>query len=228
MDTNEGTIYLSGGGDADKTTIIDTHFIKSLPKKDILYIPVAMERDLIGYEACYDWFTNTISKISEEFVDISMILNLKEIKDLKQFSAIYIGGGNTYKLLKEINQSGFGIQLKEYIKAGGIVYGGSAGAIILGKDISTVIDENKKYNYNFSSGLSLIGNYSVVCHYKEGEDEKIREYLKNNNNPIIAIPEGAGLMVKMNSMLAIGSYPVIVYENDGSVRKILPGDILEI
>lgn len=228
MITNKGTIYLSGGGDVDKTTIIDSHFIKSLPRKEILYIPIAMERDLIGYEACYDWLTNAVSKLSEDFIDVSMVLDLDKNKDIKHFSAIYIGGGNTYKLLKVINRSGFSIVLKDYIQNGGIIYGGSAGAIILGKDISTVKEENIKYNYGSSLGLSLIGDYSIICHYQEDKDVQIKEYLKENNNPVIAIPEGVGLVVKGNLMTVLGVGSIAIFEKDEAPKKVLPGVTLPI
>ena len=228
MIINKGTMYLSGGGDSDQTTILDTLFINSLPKKEILYIPIAMERDVIGYEACYDWLTNVVSRLSSDFFDISMILNLEEIKNIKKFPAIYIGGGNTYKLLKAINQSGFSEILRDYIQSGGIVYGGSAGAIILGKDISAVIDENTKYNYNSSIGLSLIGKYSIICHYEEGKNERIVNYLGRNNNPVIAIPEGVGLVVKDNSMTVVGVGPITIFEDKHSSKKVMPGTKLVI
>ena len=228
MIINKGTIYLSGGGDANQTTILDTLFINSLPKKEILYIPIAMERDMIGYEACYDWLTNAVSKLSGDFIDVSMTLNLEESKNIKKSPSIYIGGGNTYKLLKAVEQSGFSEILKDYIHNGGIVYGGSAGAIILGKDISTVIDENTKYNYNSSVGLSLIGNYSIICHYEEGKNERIINYLGRNDNPVIAIPEGVGLIVKDNSMTVVGVGPITIFEKNHSSRKVMPGTKLEI
>lgn len=228
MIKNKGIIYLSGGGDAKATIDIDYCFVKNISNNEILYIPIAMERDLIGYEACYDWLVNTISRHSEDFIDISMILNLKECKNIDFFSAVYIGGGNTYKLLKEINDSGFSVILKRYVQNGGIVYGGSAGAIILGKNISTVSEENIKYNYNFNDGLSLIGDYSIICHYQENKNKQIIEYLKKYNNPVLAIPEGAGLMIKDDSMTVIGKNPITVFKKNGILENIAPNATLSI
>ncbi|WP_236809547.1 Type 1 glutamine amidotransferase-like domain-containing protein [Bacillus glycinifermentans] len=63
---------------------------------------------------------------------------------MDRFSAVYIGGGNTFRLLKHVTDTRFNDILQSYAKRGGIVYGGSAGAIILGKHIMTCshMDDN--------------------------------------------------------------------------------------
>jgi len=49
---------------------------------------------------------------------------------LQKYDTVYIGGGDTFKLLKLIRESGFDEKLLRYYKSGGAIYGGSAGAII--------------------------------------------------------------------------------------------------
>lgn len=155
-----GKLILAGGGDAEQTLSIDKEFANLIDKeKPMLYIPIAMDTNSIPYHSCFNWINNVFNPLGIE--DITMWteseLNNKSIEDLKQFSAVYIGGGNTFDLLKDIRETFFTNVLKEYFATGGIIYGGSAGAIIFGKDIRTCshMDSNdvglKKFN-----GLGLV------------------------------------------------------------------------
>ncbi|MBU1159659.1 Type 1 glutamine amidotransferase-like domain-containing protein, partial [Patescibacteria group bacterium] len=128
--TGKGKLFISGGGGAQDSFLLDQEFVKSSRLKRILYIPIALQRDSIGYEACYDWITSTLSNHSDDFIEIMMWLDLKNktIDDLKKIDAIYIGGGNTYKLLQIIYEENFDKVLAEFLRRGGNIYGGSAGA----------------------------------------------------------------------------------------------------
>ena len=144
----KGYIILSGGGDFKDSFKLDKKFFSFLKLNSrILYIPVALERDKAGYEACRDWFSTVISgHLREKDISFAMLLGDDEISDLSIYDAIYIGGGNTYKLLDYIYQKKIDKKFLDFIEKGGIIYGGSAGAIVLGKDIRTAEEENDK-NY---------------------------------------------------------------------------------
>lgn len=216
-------LFLAGGGGEDDSSKIDTQFIKLLKHKKIIYLPLALEPSIDGYEGCYDWISSTLSSRSTgEFVDIVMWTDLsnKKVIDLKQYDAIYIGGGNTYKLLENIKETNFDKVLINFYKNGGIIYGGSAGAIICGHDIKTVSEENKN-NYHCSNSLNLIGNNSLICHYQPMLNNKIIEYIKKNKRQVIAIPERSGLIVKdSNNFYVIGYEPVYLFGIDGSTKTI--------
>lgn len=224
-----GLVYLSGGGDADKTKIIDSLFLENLSKKKILFIPLAKTTDVNGYKKSHSWLSDKLNKLSKDFVDVSMILDLDKCKNINNFSAVYIGGGNTYKLLKLMNDSDFLSILRKYIKDGGVVYGASAGAVMMGKDISTYIEEkylleNEKHNYNLTEGMALVGNYSIITHFHEDDYGKVEKYIKRKNNPVIAIPVGVAVLLKNNSMVVVGDEPVTIFTIDGSIKKVMPND----
>jgi dipeptidase E len=216
MDNNKSKkIFISGGGNEKDAYLLDREFIRCVGggrRKSILYMPMAMDADSIKYEVCYDWIVNSLTILSDEFIDIIMWTNLKDKteEDINKFDAVYIGGGNTFKLLDHLYESNFFNILREFINNGGIIYGGSAGAIIMGENINTVSEENDK-NYKYNEGLSMIGNYSIICHYKENLDKKIEEYIATYNSPVIALSERSGLKINGNNVKVIGYDPIIVF-----------------
>ncbi len=216
-------LFLAGGGNEKDSLKIDTQFIKCLKHKRIVYIPLALEPSVNGYESCFDWISSTLSeKLTDEFVDISMWTYLKNKKetDLNGFDAVYIGGGNTYNLLKRIKEAGFDQVLIRFYKKGGIIYGGSAGAIICGYDIATVEEENE-INYTDNKALNLINNYSVICHYTEIQKDKVLKYVREHKKQVIAIPERSGLIVENGENLSVVGYePIYLFKTDSSVETV--------
>src|SRR5699024_3370788 len=164
-----GTLILTGGGSADQTFLIDKEFTNLInTNKPLLYIPIAMDTNLISYESCFNWIKSVFYPLGINNITMwtESELRDKKVEDLERFSAIYIGGGNTFKLLKVFNEMKFTNVLREYIANKGIIYGGSAGAIIFGKDIRTCIHmDSNDVDLRRFIGLNVVGNYSVWCHY---------------------------------------------------------------
>ena len=209
-------MFLSGGGDFKDSFELDAKLFSLLDNNSkILYIPVALKRDKIGYESCYDWFSTIISgHSSKKDIDFTMLLENDNMPDFGLYDAIYIGGGNTYRLLDYIYQKDIKKQFLDFIKNGGIVYGGSAGAIIMGKDIRIVEEENDK-NYKNFMGLNLIQNKSVLCHYRENLDLQIFTFIKQFNSQVLALPENAGLILDASGKIIeiIGKVYIFDHQN---------------
>jgi dipeptidase E len=144
-----------------------------------------------------------------------------QLEDLKKFDAIYIGGGNTWNLMQELRNSGFSHEFVSYIKNGGVVYGGSAGAIVLGKNIDTHNDENK-INLKDTAGFNLLGDYSVACHYTNEQESLFREWVVSNKSPIVCLSEETGLIFGNDSVLCVGTKPCVIYLTSGVKKEIQP------
>ncbi|HPT08304.1 MAG TPA: Type 1 glutamine amidotransferase-like domain-containing protein [bacterium] len=218
----DANLYLSGGGDSEDSFLLDKSFLEKIKKEEnILYIPIAMETDTAGFESCHNWVTNTLSRASNTPIKIEMWTNLynKSWNDIKDFGAIYIGGGNTFKLLNYLSDTGFISILEKYIVNGGIVYGGSAGAIIMGKSIKTAEDENDK-EYKKSDGLNLLSGISIFCHYNSAFDLKIQKYIKENCGEVIALPEKTGLVVSDLEIVIIGYEPAYYFDLNGNITTL--------
>ncbi len=189
------TLILSGGTGKDKEKKIINLFLKEVKGK-ILYIPLAKETRSL--EDSYNWFKSSIKK-----TNFTMLKSFKDKIILKNFKGIFIGGGNTFKLLKEIKENKWESKLKKFK---GMIYGGSAGAIIFGKDIKSAsygkIRDKNKIKLKNLTGLKLI-NYNIRPHYIQKERSLVKKHLKESKIPIIALPEDSGILIKNNKIIPI-------------------------
>ncbi len=212
-----GKLFVSGGGNAEETRLLDFEFVKALSNGKLLYIPIGLQKDYIGYEECYEWITKTLTRHSrtiEKDLEIEMWIQLerKRFAELEKFDAVYIGGArNSYALMREFRETKFVELLRAFLNNGGNVYGGSTGAIILGKDIS-VFDELPPDDYRDPTGFGFLKGYSVFCHYKAVPVEKLHTFLLAGKGPVVAIPEKSGLIVQGNSARLIGFDEAAVFK----------------
>lgn len=200
-------LLLSGGGDPEQVIQLDKIFAEHVKNGKILYIPVAMDK--IPYQECLNWFESTYEKYGIKNIDMGIDLN--EITNLNQYKGIFIGGGNTFKLLNEIKKTNFDIKLKEYLNTGGFVYGGSAGAIIFGSSIDTAIHADANYlNLENLDGLNILNNKKVWCHYDPKKDQNELDKIKGN---IIVLYEESGILFDGKNITSIGREHIIKENN---------------
>ena len=223
-------IFLCGGGSGSviKSTMIE--FEKVIDKsKPMLYVPLAMESS--RYDSCYEWIKNEMSLIN--VTNIEMVSSGNELfnKSLDNYCAIFIGGGNTYKLLKELKTSKSFNKIKEYINNDGIVFGGSAGAIIFGKDIdSCKMQDENKVNLKDTKGFNIIKDYSLLCHLNRNDGIKFNrnknsDYLLNfsKENKTIYLPDNDTIFVIDDEIKIIGNSKFRIYEN-GRYERVINSD----
>lgn len=228
-------LFLNGGGCGKQTLLTYKEINKIINHNEpVLYIPLAMDEEDHPYDSCYDWIKGEISSI--DIPGIEMVRSFEELKEknLDKYSLIYIGGGNTYKLLNGIKATKTYDKLKKYILNKGIVYGSSAGTVIFGKsiDIIKIMDKNE-INLNDTKGFNCLNNTSVFVHYtnyksKYTEEENkslmkeytnfISDYTKKNEK-VIAIPEEDTIFFDGKNIRVIGELPYYIFEN-GKKEKI--------
>jgi len=222
-------IYLSGGGNEKQSFPLDKFFFNTLSKNGrFLYLPIALRGHKL-YSTVNSWMKNIIEihKRTDVQFETSDDLSKYNFETLKEFDGIYIGGGNTWSLIQEVKNSGFADILIQYIKTGGQVYGGSAGAIIMGKKINTHDDENKSGVQNIF-GLNLLSNYSVACHFKNKQNKRFKLWAMENALPIICLPEETGLAIKNNTAQCVGTKPCIIYFANGTKKKVNPEEFFSL
>lgn len=214
-------IFLCGGGDGEQTKLANRKLNCMIDhSKPILYVPLAMESE--NYDSCLEWIKGELKEV--DVPEIIMVRSSKELaeQDLEKYGAIFIGGGNTYKLLNELKLSGSFEHIRQYLEKDGIIFGGSAGAIIFGYDIESCacMDQNE-IGLTDTRGFDVLNGYSILAHYTNGSSRLTEEQNRKrtdryteemirysiNHGPVIALPEEDTLLINGNEKEMIGDRP---------------------
>ena len=221
-------IFLCGGGDGIQVLDAYRKLSEIIDKeRPLLYVPLAMNEEEYPYNECLNWIKNELSDFNIN--KIEMVRTFEEFanKDYYNYSAIFIGGGNTYKLLKGIKDSRVFGKLKEFINNDGIVFGGSAGAIIFGKDLDACkLDDTNYVNLEDTEGFDVLNGISLLCHYTNrniDKDKQSTEYLLSisNNREIWALPEEDTVFINGENIEVIGNRLYYIF-NNGERTEISP------
>lgn len=223
MNTKTTHIFIAGGGSTEESKPLDEQFVGMLDlSKPLVYIPNAMRSR--PYQSCLEWFRSAMNPLGVTIIE--MWDDLRSHHSVSGIAGVYIGGGDTAKLLKEIREAGFGEYLQEVAQNGLPLYGGSAGAILLGGDIRTAPEANK-LDAEKAAGLGIIKNYSILCHYKASDQEVAIELSQNLCQSIIAIPEKAGGYVAGRMLTNYGTEPLAIIQGD-RVETVNPNHSIEL
>lgn len=227
-------LLLCGGGSGEQNTLANQKLNEIIDhNKPLLYVPLAMDENDHPYDSCYEWIRSELASVSIPSID--MVRSFEELasKNLQQYSALFIGGGNTYKLLSGLKQSGAFNNIKDYINKDGIVMGGSAGAVIFGYDVDIISSmDSNDVNLTDTKGFNSVSGISIFPHYtnkrKKLTEEENEARLNNFTNSIIkfskeigeviAIPEEDAIYVSGDSIEVIGTRPYYTFKN-GIVKE---------
>lgn len=227
-------LILCGGGSGEQNTLANQKLNEIIDHtKPVLYVPLAMNENDHPYDSCYEWIQGELSNV--DIPSIEMVRSFENLasKNLQNYSAIFIGGGNTYKLLSGLKQSGAFNNIKDYINNNGIVMGGSAGAVIFGYDIDIISSmDSNEVNLTDTKGFNSILGVSIFPHYTNKKSKftdeenaarlnKFTDSIINFSQKIgevIAIPEEDAIYVNGDSIEVIGTRPYYIFKN-GEVEQ---------
>ena len=213
-------LILSGGGSGEKTKELDELFARLIDKnKPLLYIPIAIDKIKHPYPECLKWLRGTFDKLGVALYEMWTEKELQNVKvEPEKFGGVYIGGGNTFYLLKTLKESNFWDFLKRCLSKNIPIYGGSAGAIIFGHSILSTNDENN-VKLNDFSGMGILNDINIFCHYKHEEYEIVKQKIITNKlNKIIALPETTGIYRDDKKSQIIGKDSAWLFSKDKKVK----------
>lgn len=209
-------IALAGGGGAGDSRLLDELFAAWIgPQGRLLYWPLAF-RGIRPFQSCLEWIRATFGPLG--ITNITMWTDLSEHRaaELDDFDAVYIGGGNTFVLLKQLQESGFKLHIKAYAHSGHPIYGGSAGAVVLGRDIRTVthLDRNDS-GLSETRGLNIAEGYAIWVHYQPHDDNLIDAYFQKYRQPVLAISERSGIVIEKTRFHTVGFELAYRFDSQG-------------
>ena len=153
---------------------------------------------------------------------------------LETVDALFVGGGNTYALLKRVREAGLLDPIRARVRAGMPYVGSSAGSNLAGPTILTTNDWNVVGLTAFDA-LGLVP-FNVNPHYLETDpamapgsetrDDRIREYHVVNGNPVFGIEEGTMVRVDDGVATVLGKGRVKVFVRGEAPRWYRAGERL--
>ena len=134
------------------------------------------------------------------------------IERVRNAPGIFVGGGNTFRLLDALARGGLLEPIREAVSAGVPYLGSSAGAIVACPTLRTTKDMPIVEPPSFEA-LGLV-DFQISPHYLdpdpasthmgETQEERILQYLEENAAPVVGLREGAFLRVAGDSVVLAG------------------------
>ena len=150
--------------------------------------------------------------------------------------AIFIGGGNTFRLLDAIHRTGLLPVIRERVAAGMPYVGSSAGSNVACPTLKTTKDMPIVQPPSFEA-LNLV-DFQISPHFQdpdpkskhmgETQEERIRQYLEENDRPVAGLREGAILRIEGGRILLKGIAGARLFRRGAEPLEVKPGtDVTE-
>ena len=222
--TNVGEPYLA----YCKQRIVD--FLKAKNVKRILFFPFAAVT--FSYDEYEKKVVDQLSPLGIEIDSLHRHCNAKAA--IAEAQAIVIGGGNTFHLLKEVQEMELIDAIREKVLSGTPYVGWSAGANMACPTICTSNDMPVVEPQSFNA-LNLIP-FQINPHYLdvhpeghggETREQRIMEYIAANKNRYVAgLRETCMFYVENNRLRLDGQRPLRVFKYGQEPREYTANDDL--
>ncbi|KAJ1521613.1 hypothetical protein ONE63_003262 [Megalurothrips usitatus] len=191
-----------------KPEILDILTRKNVTR--VLFVPFASFQ--------HDEYTNTVKQALEPWgFQVEGIHSAPDpVQAVEKAESIFIGGGNTFLLLRTLYSNGLIGPIRKQVLENGVPYiGSSAGTNVATVSINTTNDMPIVYPPSFSA-LGLVP-FNINPHYQdpdpnskhmgETREKRINEYHEiESSPPVLGLREGSLLLVEGNSALLKGHF----------------------
>ena len=186
----------------------------------VAFVPFAL-RDHAAYTA----------KIRERLA--RMDLEVVSTDHLDAADAIFVGGGNTFRLLKTLYERDLLSPIRDRVRAGLPYLGSSAGTVIAAPTMMTTNDmpvvEPPSFNALALISFQLNPHYldpdPQSTHKGETREERIREFLEENETPVVGLREGSTLRVENDMTTLLGEKTARIFRRGEEAVEAAPGEI---
>lgn len=196
-----------------------------IPGRRVVFVPYAL--------ADHDAYTATVSAALDA-LGISTV-GIHTLADplgvIAEAGAVYVGGGNSFRLLKTLQTTGLLAPLAQLVREGASYLGASAGSNLACPTIRTTNDMPIVAPDGFDA-LGLI-NFQINPHYVsadptsthmgETREKRIAEFHECNDVPVLGLREGAWLHVNGASASLGGPTGAVLLNKDVAPVELAPG-----
>lgn len=177
-----------------------------------------------------------VAKARARFAALGLALDpLEGPSALEGADAIFVGGGNTFRLLKSLQDLQLVGAIRRRVAEGTPYIGSSAGSIVAGPTLKTTKDMPIVEPSSFDA-LGLVG-FQISPHYLdpdpssthmgETQEERIRQFLEENDAPVLGLREGGFVRVEGGVVQLRGIGGARIFRKGLPPVEARPGDQLE-
>ncbi|HJW93930.1 MAG TPA: dipeptidase PepE [Thermoanaerobaculia bacterium] len=161
-------------------------------------------------------------------------MDLEIVDEMQGADALFVGGGNTFRLLKTLYDRNLLDAIRDRVRGGMPYIGSSAGTNITCPTIRTTNDMPVVW----PPSLDALGfvPFQINPHYldpdpnskHQGEtrEERIRDFHEDNDTPVVGLREGTMLQVEDADVRLIGSMPARIFVKGESPYELEPGNVV--
>jgi dipeptidase E len=202
------------------------------PEPDIKRLLKGKKRVAFVPFAAFDHDAYT-AKVSERFG--RMGFSIVPIDQLDGADAIFVGGGNTFRLLKKLYDRDLLDTIRQRVRAGMPYMGSSAGSVITAPTIRTTNDmpivEPPSLNALGLIPFQINGHYldpdPNSTHKGETREERLREFHEENDTPVVGLREGTMIQVEDDAYTLVGLKPARIFLRGKQPIEVGPGKRLD-
>jgi dipeptidase E len=164
-----------------------------------------------------------------------MDLEVVNIDHLSSADAVFVGGGNTFRLLKKLYERNVFNAIRERVREGLPYIGSSAGSMVSCPTIRTTND----MPIVECPTLNAFGfiDFQLNCHYLdpdlgsthkgETREERLREFHEENATPVLGLREGTMLIVRDDEATLVGLKPARIFRRGHAPVELEPGTVVD-
>lgn len=218
---SNSTLYGSGYLDHAEAEIVS--FLGDVRR--VLFVPFAI-RDRDGYAATAQ---QRFEKMGYELWSIHTAVNPAQA--VNETDAVFIGGGNTFRLLKALYDFDLLDPIRNRVAEGMPYVGSSAGSNVAAPTIKTTNDMPIVQPPSFDA-LGLVP-FQINPHYLdpdpnskhmgETREERLLQFLEENDTPVIGLREGAMLRIENGATTLRGSSGARIFRQGLEPVETSPG-----
>ena len=194
--------------------------------RNILFFPFALH-DRDGYAA------RATARFAAMGYEMTSAHNATDPdKAVSEAGAIFIGGGNTFRLVKALQDLGFIDPIRRRVRDGVPYIGSSAGSNVAGPTIKTTKDMPIVQPRSFDS-LGLVP-FQISPHFQdpdpnsihmgETQEERILQFLEENPTPVLGMREGAWVRAENGQVVLGGTRGARIFRRGESPVEKTTGD----
>src|SRR5882762_4222343 len=156
------------------------------------------------------------------------------VRTVEEADAIFIGGGNTFRLLKGLQEHHLVDPIRRRVAAGVPYIGSSAGSIVACPSLKTTKDMPVVQPLSFEA-LDLVP-FQISPHYLDPEpssthmgetqEERIMQFLEENEETVVGLREGSILLVRDAALVLKGPTTARIFRRGEKPFEVTPGSNL--